>query len=77
MTQSQNLSLKQTIEKVDALIDSGKSDIGRLYHILEFLKNNKSLYRSDQIYLERKPNSSFSVQDEPEIENDLLPKIKN
>jgi len=76
VTQSQNLSLKQTIEKVDDLIDSGKGDAGRLYHILEFLKNNKSLYRSDRIYLERKLNSSFSVQDEPEIENDLLPKIK-
>ena len=76
MTQLQHLSLIQTIEKVDALIDSGNGDAGRLYHILEFLKNNKPLYHSDQVYLEHKLNSSFSVESEPEVENDLLPKIK-
>ena len=69
----------QTIAKVDALIDSGNGDAGRLYHILEFLKNKKPLYHSDQVYLENKLNSSFSVEDEPEleIENVLLSKVKD
>jgi len=76
MSQLQHLSLSETITKVDALLDGGSGDPGRLYHILEFLKNNKPLYHSDKIYLEKKLDSSFSVEDEPEEENILLPKIK-
>jgi len=73
MSELKHLSLPQTIQKVDALIDNGNGDAGRLYHILEFLKNNKPLYRSDKIYLENKLNSSFSVEDEPEEENPTPP----
>ena len=51
------LTLSQTIEKVEQMIDIGKGDPGRLYHILESLKNNKILYHSDQAYLESKLNS--------------------
>ena len=76
LTQLQQLSLIETIGKVNALIDSGTGDAGRLYHILEFLKNNRTLYYSDQIYLENKLNSSFSVEAEPVKENHLLPKIE-
>ena len=76
MSQLQHLSLSETIAKVDALIDEGNGDAGRLYHILEFLKNKKPLYHSDKIYLEKKLDSSFSVEDEPQEENTLLPKIK-
>jgi hypothetical protein len=76
MSELQHLSLSETIAKVDALIDSGNGDAGRLYHILEFLKNNRPLYHSDKIYLEKKLNSSFSVENEPQEENTLLPKIK-
>ena len=76
MTQFEQLSLSQTISKVDALIDSGNGDAGRLYHILEFLKNNRPLYQSDKTYLENKLQSSFSVKDEPVEENELLPRIK-
>jgi len=56
----EELTLAQTREKVEHLMDTGKGDPGRLYHILEFLKNNKPLYHSDQIYLENKLNSSFA-----------------
>jgi len=77
MTQLEQLSLSQTISKVDALIDGGNGDAGRLYHILEFLKNNRPLYHSDQIYLENKLQSSFSVEEEPVEENTLLPRIKD
>jgi hypothetical protein len=72
----ERLSLSQTISKVDALIDSGNGDAGRLYHILESLKNSRPLYHSDKIYLESKLNSSFSVEDEPALNNELLPKIQ-
>jgi len=70
------LTLIQILEKVEALIDTGNGDTGRLYHILEFLKNNKTLYHSDQVYLENKLNSSFSVKEEPLQENIFLPKIQ-
>ena len=76
MTQLEQLSLSQTISKVDALIDSGNGDAGRLYYILEFLKNNRPLYHSDKIYLENKLQSSFSVKDESVEENELLPRIQ-
>ena len=76
MTQLEQLSLSQTISKVDTLIDSGNGNAGRLYHILEFLKNNRPLYHSDKIYLENKLQSSFSVEEESVEENKLLPRIK-
>jgi hypothetical protein len=77
MSNLEHLSLVQTIEKVDSLIDSGKGDAGRLYHILEFLKNKRPLYHSDQIYLENKLNSLFDVEDAVvEEEGDLISKIK-
>ena len=53
MSELQQLSLSETIAKVDALINEGHGDTGRLYHILEFLKNNRLLYHSDKIYLEK------------------------
>ena len=72
------LTLSQTIENVQSLIDSGNGDPGRLYHILECLKNNKPLYHSDQNYLEKKLESSFSLEDKPEpaTGSDVLPKIQ-
>lgn len=70
------LTLSQTIEKVEQMIDTAKGDPGRLYHILESLKNNKTLYHSDQVYLESKLNSEFSIHDEPNsLPKDLLDKI--
>jgi len=59
------------------LIADGNGDVGRLYHILESLKNNRTLYHSDKIYLEKKLDSLFSVEDELLPENTLLPKIKD
>lgn len=77
MTRQEHLTLNQTISKIDTLIDSGNADSGRLYHILEFLKNHKPLYHLDKIYLENKLKSSFSVEEEELVEgSELLPKIK-
>ena len=75
MSELQHLSLGQTIEKINQLIDSGNGDAGRLYHILEYLKNKKPLYQSDQIYLEHKLNSSFDIDEEFVEDNDLVSKI--
>jgi len=72
----EQITLTQTITKVEDLIDTGKGDSGRLNHILEFLKNNRPLYQSDQIYLENILNSTFSVEEGPMLENTLLPKVK-
>lgn len=70
------LTLSQTIERVEQIIDTGKGDPGRLYHILESLKNNKTLFHSDQVYLESKLNSEFSINDEPKhLPKDLLEQI--
>ena len=68
------MNLTQTIEKVENLINTEKGDPGRLYHIQEFLKNGKSLYNSDKIYLENMLNSSFSVEEH--MENPLLSKTQ-
>jgi len=76
MSELEPLSLTQTIEKVDNLIDAGIGDTGRLYYILEFLKNNRPLYHSDQIYLENKLGTLFVVEEEIIEENKTLPKIK-
>ena len=65
------------MSKIESLISNGEGDVGRLYHILESLKNNHPLYHSDKIYLEKKLHSPFSTESEPVQENTLLPKIKN
>jgi len=74
----QQLTLIEIIEKVKSLIDTGNGDAGRLHHILEYLKNNRPLYRSDQIYLEGKLNFKFFIENDDSIyeENELLPKIQ-
>ncbi|QDI88210.1 hypothetical protein Nisw_01015 [Candidatus Nitrosopumilus sp. SW] len=72
------LTLSQTIENVQALIDSGNGDSGRLYYILECLKNNRHLYRSDQNYLEKKLESPINLEEKSEssAESYFLPKIQ-
>jgi len=75
-TQKQ-LTKTQIINKIQDLIDTNNGDVGRLYHILEFLKQDKSLYQSDQKYLENKLCMSFIiVNDEKPEENQILSKIQ-
>ena len=40
-------------KKIEEMISSGKKDTGRLHHILDALKQGKSLYHSDKQYLGR------------------------
>ena len=44
----QELSLEETIGEIQYLIANSNGDTGRLAHILETIKNKKTLYRSDQ-----------------------------
>ena len=74
------ISKNETIVRVEKLIESGDGDLGRLYHILEFLKNNRELYHSDQKYLESKLNSHVSLEEETNEDvgdAPLLSQVKN
>ena len=61
MIHLQQLTLTETIAKVEVLIDTGNGDVGRLQHIYDMIANEKPLYHSDQVYLETKLQSP--VQD--------------
>ena len=39
-------------KKIEEIIDTGKKDTGRLYHILNTLKQGKVFYKSDRQYLD-------------------------
>ena len=67
------ISKEETIVKVEKLIETGGGDLGRLYHILEFLKNNRELYQSDQKYLESKLNSHVSLNEKVSESNNNSP----
>lgn len=74
----QQLTLSQILSRIQDIIDSGGGDAGRLFYIMEFLKNRRPLYRSDSAYLEKKLGSSFSLvrQPEPAGENPVLPRVQ-
>jgi hypothetical protein len=52
MEQIPQMTLTETIEEIKYLISTSNGDTGRLAHILEAIKNNKKLYKSDQAFLE-------------------------
>ena len=73
----QHLTQTQIITRIQYLIDANDGDVGRLCHILEFLKLNKPLYHSDQMYLENKLHTLFMIiDDEKPKENETLSKIQ-
>ena len=73
----QHITQTQIIQRIQYLIDANDGDVGRLYHILEFLKQNKPLYHSDQMYLENKLQTPFIIiDDEKPKENETLSKIQ-
>lgn len=76
----QKMSLSQTITEIKNMIEKGEGDAGRLYFILECLKNKKNLYHSDHKYLESKLESSISLEDESRedrVPHSVLEKIQN
>jgi len=51
---SENKGDVSLLAKIRSMLDSGIGDPGRLQYIYDFLDQNKTLYRSDQVYLEKK-----------------------
>ncbi len=67
-----------TIDEIQYLIASSNGDTGRLSHILETIKNKRTLYQSDQNFLENKLGTTFSLESEEKpTENKILSKIKD
>ena len=60
-------TVASTIEKIEKLIDNNSGDIGRLEHIIDFLKKKKPLYNTDRIYLESKINSEIIFEEEKPV----------
>jgi ribosome assembly protein YihI (activator of Der GTPase) len=78
MEKMQQLSLTETIDEIQYLVETSNGDTGRLTHILESIKNKKRLYQSDQNYLENKLGASYSLEEkEKPPENKILSKIQN
>ena len=48
------ISVIQTLDRIKELIEKEQGDPGRLRYIYEFVERGKSLYQSDQQYLEKK-----------------------
>lgn len=70
------LSNYEKMAVVEDLIKSGNGDTGRLTFILECLKNQKPLFKSDKMYLENKI-SNYAIVTKPtqRIESNLLSSI--
>ena len=58
-------------KKIEEMISSGKKDTGRLYHILDALKQGKYLYRSDEKYLDE------CLSDSNEKKKKIMPMPEN
>ena len=59
----EKLAVLKTNEKIEKLIDENSRDIGRLEHIVDFLKKKKSLYNTDRMYLESKINAEIIFEE--------------
>ena len=54
----EELTIEETIDRIGQLIDTGKGDPSRLDNIRESLRNNKTLFTSDRLYIEKILDSS-------------------
>jgi len=55
------ISVTSTLERIQELIDKNSGDTGRLNHIIDFINNEKPLYKTDRIYLENKLNHQVII----------------
>ena len=67
----EKITVASTIEKIEKLIDNNSGDIGRLEHIIDFLKKKKPLYNTDRIYLENKINSEIVFEEEKPVKKTI------
>lgn len=73
-----SLGINEAIDKIQNLMDSGQGDIGRLNYILESIRNNKPLYKSDQKFLETKLNSKvIPTPQKPEKPKNIFSPIQS
>jgi len=72
------ITLEETIKKIQKLIELNSGDTGRLQHIIDFLNKGKPLYKTDKIYLEKKLNSTIKISPKKIIheENTSIIQIK-
>ena len=75
----QQITTTSTLEKIQKLIENNDGDTGRLNHIIDFINNEKQLYKTDKIYLENKLNSKIISQPKKVIPNneEILKQIRN
>ncbi|MGB0642298.1 MAG: hypothetical protein ACPGKY_03100, partial [Nitrosopumilus sp.] len=74
----EKLTVLETIDKIEKLIDENSGDIGRLEHIVDFLKKEKPLYNTDRIYLESKINAEIIFEEKiikKESESEQIKKL--
>ena len=57
----EQMTITSTLDKIQELINSNSGDTGRLNHIIDFINNEKPLYKTDKIYLEKKLNSKVEI----------------
>ena len=67
----QQITTTSTLEKIQKLIENNDGDAGRLNHIIDFINNEKQLYKTDKIYLENKLNSKIISQPKKVIPNNV------
>ena len=60
-------TVPHTVKKIQELIDNNLGDTGRLNHIIDFINNEKPLYKTDRIYLETKLNSKITIIQKKEV----------
>ncbi|MDH3486723.1 MAG: hypothetical protein OEL82_01590, partial [Nitrosopumilus sp.] len=72
----QELTIEETIDRIDQLIDTGRGDPSRLDNIREYLRNNKRLFTSDRLYVEKLLDSSINFTRKESPQNPLLPHVK-
>lgn len=72
-----NLSTEDTVTFLEDLIAQNKGDVGRLRHILNSIKNNKVLAKSDKQYLEEKVEQEYTADETqpPEQSIDFISKL--
>ena len=68
----EQITVTSTLEKIQELIDSNSGDTGRLNHIIDFINNEKPLYKTDKNYLEKKLNSKVIIPTKK-----IIPKKEN
>ena len=74
----EKLTVLKTIEKIEKLIEENSGDIGRLQHIVDFLKKKKPLYNTDRMYLESKINAEIVFEEKTikkESESEQIKKL--